>query len=84
MVESRGVRAELPLPVAGLLADAPLAEVLTRSKQCHRAVEQLGCTIEAPFQMLSFLALSVIPKLKITDLGLVDIDRFELVPLAVE
>ncbi len=84
VVESRGVRAELPLPVAGLLADAPLAEVLTRSKQCHRAVEQLGCTIEAPFQMLSFLALSVIPKLKITDLGLVDIDRFELVPLAVE
>jgi adenine deaminase len=84
VVESRGVRAELPLPVAGLLADAPLAEVLTRSEGCHRAVEQLGCTIEAPFQTLSFLALSVIPKLKITDQGLVDVDRFELVPLAVE
>jgi len=83
VVESRGVRAELPLPVAGLLADAPLAEVLARSEECHRAVEQLGCTIEAPFQTLSFLALSVIPKLKITDQGLVDVDRFQLVPLAV-
>jgi adenine deaminase len=83
VVESRGVRAELPLPVAGLLADAPIDEVLERSTACHRAVEALGCTIEAPFQTLSFLALSVIPKLKITDRGLVDVDRFELVPLAV-
>ena len=40
-----------------------------------------GCTIEAPFQLLAFLALSVIPSLKITDRGLVDVDRFELVPL---
>jgi len=45
------------------------------------AAAALGCTIEAPFQLLSFLALSVIPSLKITDRGLVDVDRFELVPL---
>ena len=40
-----------------------------------------GCTVEAPFQLLAFLALSVIPSLKLTDRGLVDVDRFELVPL---
>jgi adenine deaminase len=82
VVEGRGVRAELALPVAGLLADAPLPEVIDASGACLRALEELGCAVEAPFQMLSFLALSVIPKLKITDQGLVDVDRFEIVPLA--
>jgi adenine deaminase len=81
VVESRGVRAELPLPIAGLLSDAPLDEVLAQSRACVEAAAALGCTIDAPFQTLSFLALSVIPSLKITDRGLVDVDRFELVPL---
>jgi adenine deaminase len=45
------------------------------------AAEELGCTLPSPFQMMSFLALSVIPKLKITDRGLVDVDSFEIVPL---
>ncbi|MGH3143390.1 MAG: adenine deaminase, partial [Gaiellales bacterium] len=81
-VQSRGVRAELPLPVAGLLSDAPLADVVSQSRACNEAAAKLGCTIAAPFLTLSFLALSVIPKLKITDQGLVDVDRFELVPLA--
>jgi adenine deaminase len=83
-VESRGVRAELPLPVAGLLSDAPLADVVAQSRACNEAAAALGCTVATPFLTLSFLALSVIPKLKITDHGLVDVDRFELVPLAVE
>jgi adenine deaminase len=83
-VESRGVRAELALPVAGLLSDAPLADVVERSRACNEAAAQLGCTVSTPFLTLAFLALSVIPKLKITDQGLVDVDRFELVPLAVE
>jgi adenine deaminase len=82
VVQSRGVRAELPLPVAGLLSDAPVEEVVRLSETCLRAVDQLGCTSESPFQMLAFLTLSVIPSLKITDRGLVDVDRFELVPLA--
>jgi adenine deaminase len=84
VVEGRGVRAELPLPVAGLLSDAPVAEVVERADECARALAALGCAVEAPFQTLSFLALSVIPKLKITDQGLVDVDRFELVPLAAD
>ncbi len=84
VVEEQGVRAELPLPVAGLLSDRPLAEVLEASRTINAAVGTLGVTFPAPFQMLAFLALSVVPSLKITDRGLVDVDRFELVPLAVE
>jgi adenine deaminase len=84
VIASRGVQAELPLPVAGLLSDAPLAEVVEASEACVEAARELGCEYPAPFQTLAFLALSVIPSLKITDRGLVDVDRFELVPLAAD
>ena len=84
VVESRGVRAELPLPVAGLLSEAPAAEVVEQSHACVHALAELGCTIEAPFQALAFLALSVIPSLKLTDQGVVDVDSFSLVPLATD
>jgi adenine deaminase len=80
-VEDGEVLAELPLPVGGLLSDLPLADVVERSRACTRAAERLGCTGSTPFLTMSFLALSVIPSLKITDQGLVDVDRFELVPL---
>ena len=84
VVENRGVRAELPLPIAGLLSHAPADRVVEQSLQCLTALEELGCTFESPVQMLAFLALSVIPSLKITDRGLVDVDRFQLVPLAAD
>ncbi len=77
-----GVEAELPLPVAGLLSDRPLAEVLAGSRAVVAAAQTLGVTFPHPFQMLAFLALSVIPSLKLTDRGLVDVDRFEVVPLS--
>ncbi|TML44234.1 MAG: adenine deaminase [Actinobacteria bacterium] len=83
-VESGEVLAELPLPVGGLLSDLPLVEVVERSRACTEAAERLGCGGATPFLTMSFLALSVIPSLKITDQGLVDVDRFELVPLEVE
>jgi len=83
-VNDGAVLAELPLPVGGLLADLPLAEVVERSASCTAVAEQLGCTGSTPFLTMSFLALSVIPSLKITDQGLVDVDRFELVPLEAE
>ena len=73
--------AECPLPVAGLLSDAPLADVIEQSLATNEAAHQLGWTGATPFLTLAFLALSVIPSLKITDRGLVDVDRFELVPL---
>ena len=75
------VEAELPLPVAGLLSDRPLNEVVEATRACIGAARALGCKVPSPFQSLAFLALSVIPSLKITDRGLVDVDRFELVPL---
>jgi adenine deaminase len=78
------VQAELPLPVAGILSDAPFAEVVERGHACVAAARELGCRLDSPFQTLAFLALSVIPSLKVTDHGLVDVNRFELVPLAVE
>ena len=84
VVEDGGVRAEVRLPVAGLLSTDPVDEVVAASRACVEAARRLGCTLPSPFQSLAFLALSVIPSLKITDRGLVDVDRFEVVPLAVE
>jgi adenine deaminase len=75
---------ELPLPVAGLMSDRPLAEVHQRLRSMEQRLASMGVKISSPFMTLSFLALSVIPELKITDRGLVDVNRFELVPLAVE
>ena len=83
VVAGRGVQAELPLAVAGLLSDAPLEVVLEQSGALATAAHELGCELEAPFHALGFLALSVIPELKITDRGLVDVGRFAIVPLAV-
>jgi adenine deaminase len=83
VIDGGEVAAELPLPVAGLLADAPLAEVIEQSLACNDAARALGWSGATPFLTLSFLGLSVIPSLKITDRGLVDVDRFELVPLLV-
>ena len=80
-VEDGVVVAECPLPVAGLLSDQPLDVVVGQSRACNHAAAGLGWTGATPFLTLAFLALSVIPSLKLTDRGLVDVDRFELVPL---
>ena len=82
-VERGRVLAECPLSVAGLLSEAPLDTVIAQSRACNEAAAGLGWSGATPFLTLAFLALSVIPSLKITDRGLVDVDRFELVPLAV-
>jgi adenine deaminase len=83
VVDGGEVKAELPLPVAGLLADAPLAEVIEKSLACNDAARAVGWSGATPFLTLSFLGLSVIPSLKITDRGLVDVDRFQIVPLKI-
>jgi len=80
-VADGAVLAELPLPIAGLLSDDRLEDVIAAGRACSEAARALGCRLDAPFQTMAFLALSVIPHLKITDHGLVDVDRFELVPL---
>ena len=82
VVDGGEITAELPLPVAGLVSDRALTDVIEASEATVAAVHALGSRVESPFQSLAFLALSVIPSLKITDHGLVDVDRFELVPRA--
>ena len=84
VVDGTEVMAELPLPVAGLVSDRGLQEVIGASEETVAAVHALGSQVASPFQSLAFLALSVIPSLKLTDHGLVDVDRFELVPLAAD
>ncbi len=76
------VLAELALPIAGLMSDAPARDVARAQAQLTRAARALGVTLEAPFMTLSFLGLSVIPELKLTDRGLVDVSTWRLVPLA--
>jgi adenine deaminase len=73
--------AQLPLPIAGLMSDQPIDRVLSSKKELLAAVPLTGCSLPDPFLALSFLALPVIPELRLTDRGLVDVGRQEIVPL---
>jgi adenine deaminase len=81
VVAEGAVLAACPLPIAGLMSDRPLEEVRDQVAGLIRAAHALGCTLPDPLMTLSFLALPVIPALKLTDQGLVDVGRFELVHL---
>jgi adenine deaminase len=76
---NRNVLASLPLPIAGLLSDEPLEAVASRLGKLEQLARGLGTTLSSPFSTLSFMALPVIPELRLTDLGLVDVNAFELV-----
>jgi len=71
----------LPLPIAGLMSDRPLLEVVERLEKLKTKAKSFGSPLHNPFMALSFLALPVIPELKLTDLGLVDVSTFTFVPL---
>ena len=75
------VLAQLPLPIAGLMSDQPIETVRRQLDEVLAAARQLGSPLHDPFMALSFLALPVVPSLKLTDRGLVDVDKFELVSL---
>ncbi len=75
------VLAELPLPIAGLLSDQTAAWVVEHLLKARAAAQELGCPLAHPFMTLSFMSLSVIGDLKLTDRGLVDVRRLEHVPL---
>jgi len=75
------ILADLPLPVAGLLSPAPLETVAAAYEALTKAYRSLGGVLGDPFMTLSFMALEVIPALKLTDQGLVEVDRFQVVPL---
>ncbi len=81
VAEGEHVVAEVPLPLAGLMSDHPIEEVRAGLDGARSAARELGCPLHDPFMALSFLALEVIPSLKLTDQGLVDVERFEIVPL---
>lgn len=80
VVEGGRVLAELALPVAGLMSLKSFEEVRADLVALRAAARSLGVTLEEPFLQLAFLALPVIPHLKITDHGMVDVDRFEVMP----
>jgi len=84
VVSNGRVLASLPLTIAGLMSDQPANAVIRQQAELLKASASLGCPHHDPFMPLSFLPLPVIPHLKLTDLGLVDVDRFEVVPLAIE
>ncbi len=73
------VLARLDLPIAGLLSDEPLETVVASLERLEQVARDLGTTLPSPFATLSFLALPVIPELRLTDLGLVDVREFKLI-----
>ena len=83
VVVSEGkIIAEMPLPEAGLMSDLSAAEIAAQNEEVRMAVHKLGASAEIePFMNMAFLSLPVIPSLKMTTLGLVDVDRQELVSL---
>jgi adenine deaminase len=78
------VLAQLALPIGGLMSDQPIKQIRRGFDNVLAAAHTLGSELHDPFMAMSFMALEVIPHLKLTDVGLVDVDRFELVPLFVE
>ena len=79
--EGERVLALLPLRIAGLMSDQPIETVRGGMDRLLGAARALGSPLHDPFMAMSFLALEVIPKLKLTDVGLVDVEKFEVVPL---
>ena len=78
-VADEKILGELPLPVVGLMSTWKAENIVVNLKK----VSKLGCSLSAPFMTLSFLALPVIPELKITDYGLVDVGKFNFVDLII-
>ena len=79
VVADNKILASLALPIAGLLSDEPLEVVVSKLEKLEQLAGDLGTTLASPFSTLSFLALPVIPELRLTDLGLVDVNEFRLI-----
>jgi len=77
-------QALVPLPVCGLVSDAPAEEVAAQAEALSRAMQAAGCKLNNAFMQHSLLALVVIPSLRISDQGLIDVDRFEKTEVVVE
>ena len=81
VADGQRVLASLPLPIAGLLSDLPIEVVRARYDRMIAAAHELGNRMSDPFMVMSFMGLEVIPKLKLTDQGLVNVEQFKLVNL---
>jgi adenine deaminase len=81
VVSDGKILASLSLPIAGLMSEASVQEVNQQLEKLNAAAKKLGCKVPDPFMILSFLSLPVIPELKLTDKGLVDVNQFKIVPL---
>ncbi len=81
VADGERVLAEVPLPIGGLMSHEPIDIVRTQVDRALKAAQELGSALHDPFMAMSFLALEVIPSLKLTDQGLVDVDQFAFVPL---
>jgi adenine deaminase len=84
LVQNNNVLASMPLPIAGLMSDQSLHHVVSSMNRLAAACRTVQITHPDPFMILSFLALPVIPDLKLTDKGLVDVNSFELVDLWID
>ncbi|MBP1764595.1 MAG: Adenine deaminase, partial [Firmicutes bacterium] len=85
IVNKGKVLGSLPLPIAGLMAEQDIVWVQETLAKLHKAARGLGVKQDYdPFMTLSFLSLPVIPLLKLTDMGLVDVDSFHFVPVSVQ
>lgn len=81
VVRDGGVTADLPLPVGGLMSAESPEIILKGLEKLRAAAREVGCELTEPFLQLAFLCLPVIPTLKLTDRGLVDVNRFEIIPV---
>ena len=81
LVKDDQILASIPLPIAGLMSDQPVETVAEQAEALHDALRSCGCTLNNAFMPFSFLALPVIPELRLTDLGLVDVASQSLVTL---
>jgi len=83
VVEKGKTLEKLPLPIAGLISDLPVEEVIFKLKNLVKSTQNLGCKLDDAFMNMAFLSLPVIPDLKITDKGLIDVNKFEITNLFV-
>lgn len=81
VADGETILSEVPLPYGGLMSNLPIEQVRAQLDKALAVAHGLGATLHDPFMAMSFLGLEVIPSLKLTDMGLVDVDRFEIVPL---
>jgi adenine deaminase len=84
IVKNNKVLIKLPLPIAGLMSDKPAEKVVEKLNKFHSILKGLGCQLNSPLMILSFMSLPVIPEIKLTDKGLFDVKKFGFIDLIKE